>query len=209
MPFDFPTETSGLSPLRRFNGMLQAIEKETRQGQRGPYDVAIFDFTDVVVIESTEPYPFPIAQIQISHSTRTETRWAALGNSIRRLFGDVEGATTACLVGKNQDWAMLPAPTRRPVDPDNPGGDWETQDTDCWQVVSVEGAAQAAEDLTEHILNLADGKLEPAFYSVALTDPKVMASSDTINALTERKLLPALLEAGKLTRDAEGVLHKA
>lgn len=205
----FSTETSGLSPLRRFKSILQSIKKETRMGNRGPYDVAIFSFTDVEVLESTEPYPFPTAQLQISHSTRTETRWAAFADSIRRLFGEEEGATTDPLVGKKQEWAMLPAPTRRPVDLNEPQGDWETQDTDCWQVVSVEGAAEAAADLSAHILELLDGVPEAKSSEVLLADKQVMASPDTINAITGRALLPALLASGALMRDEEGVLHKA
>lgn len=202
------TETSGLIPLRRFKGMCQSIEEDVRKGDRGEYTVIVFKFTDLEVIESVSPFPFPTAEIQISHSDRSETRWAAMGDSIRRLLGPDEGADAMVLQGKNQEWAMLPAPTRRPEDPQNPGGNWVTADTECWQVITVEGAAEAAENLTEHLLDLADGKTDTQFHAAALADDKVRADPKTITAITDRKLLPALFEAKRLTRDAEGVLHK-
>jgi len=188
--------------------MCRSIEEDLRKGDRGGNTVIVLKFTDLEVIESVSPYPFPTAEIQISHSDRSETRWAAMGDSIRRLLGPDEGADAMVLEGKMQEWAMLPSPTRRPEDPQNPGGYWETLDTDCWQVVAVEGAAEAAENLTEHLLDLADGKTDTQFNQAALADTKVTASPTTVTAITERTLLPALIAAKQLSRDAEGVLHK-
>jgi len=189
--------------------MCQSIEEDERQGDRGTYKVIVFKFTDLEVLESVSPYPFPTAEIQISHSDRSETRWAAMGDSIRRLLGPEDGADAMVLEGKRQEWAMLPSPTRRPEDPENPRGAWVTADTDCWQVVAIEGAAEAAQDLTEYLCELADGKTEVDFHAKALGDSRVMADPKTIEAITERKLVPALVEAKLLTRDAEGILHKA
>lgn len=203
------TETSGLIPLRRFKGVCQSIEEDVRKGDRGEYTVIVFKFTDVDPIESVTPFPFPTCEIQISHSDRTETRWAAMGDSIRRLLGPDEGADAMVLQGKKQEWAMLPSPTRRPEDPQNPGGNWVTEDTPCWQAVAVEGAAEAAENLTERLLDLADGKTDTQFNQAALADPQVTASPTTVTSITGRTLLPALIEAKQLSRDSEGVLHKA
>lgn len=202
------TETSGLSPLRHFKGTCQSVEAETRQRDRGEYQVVVFKFVDLEVIKSVSPYPFPTAELQISHSDRSETRWAAMGDSILRVLGPEEGQDAENLAGKKQEWKMVPSPIRRPEDPDNPRGNWVTADTDCWQVISVEGAEEAAADLTSHLLDLADGKTDVQFQEAALADPKVMADPDTIGAITERTLLPALIAAKQLSRDAEGILHK-
>lgn len=212
------TETSGQSPLRHFKGRCLTqedpdnlgVKLEERTGNDGStYEVVVFKFVDLEVVKTVTPYPFPTAELVISHSVKAETRWAAMGDSIKRLLGPEEGADAENLAGKMQEWKMLPSPRRRPVDPNNPRGAWETVQEDCWQVVAVEGAEEAAEDLTEHLLDLADGKTEVQFHAVALADSRVQADTPTITAITERTLLPALIKAEKLTRDAEGVLHKA
>lgn len=185
------------------------VKLEERTGNDGStYEVVVFKFKDLEVIETVTPYPFPTAELVVSHSVKVETRWAALGDSIKRLLGPEEGADAENLAGKMQEWKMLPSPRRRPVDPNNPRGAWETIEEDCWQVVAVEGAAEAAEDLTERILDIADGKTLTQFNQAALADNRVTADSKTVGAITDRKLLPALEEAGRLTRDAEGVYRK-
>ncbi len=72
------------TPLRRFQGTLKEYKSEKHTPQDGgrEYMVIVFDFTDVVVLESVEPYPFPIATLNVSYSTATETRWDALAKSI-------------------------------------------------------------------------------------------------------------------------------
>lgn len=185
------------------------VKLEERTGNDGnTYEVVVFKFKDVDPIASITPYPFPTAELVISHSTKVETRWAALGDSIKRLLGPEEGADAENLAGKMQEWKMIPSPRRRPVDPNNFRGAWETVEEDCWQVVAIEGATEAAEDLAEYILNLVDGKTDTQFNQVALADPRVTADPKTVTTITDRTLLPALVEAKKLTRDAEGVYHK-
>jgi len=186
------------------------VKLEERTGSDGStYDVVVFKFKDVEVIESISPYPFPTAELVISHSMKTETRWAAMGDSIKRLLGPEEGADAENLAGKVQEWKMVPSPRRRPVDPDKPRGAWETVDEDMWQVIAIEGAAEAAENITAILLDLADGKTDAKFYEAAMKHPAVMASPDTIEAITERLILKALMDGKLLSRDAEGVLHKA
>jgi hypothetical protein len=179
-----------------------------------------FDFIDLEVIESTEPYPFPTAKLAIRYIAPTESRgetdWEAFSGSLRRLIPGCPDPDP--LVGKMQEWAMLPAKVRilaKEEDGTTPLLDtqgkqvWEAGEADRWQLVSVEGIEDTSKDLTEHLLELADGKTEVQFNQAALTDKKVMANSDTVDAITNRVLLPALIEAGKLIRDDEGVLHKA
>lgn len=212
-----PTETSGQSPLRHFKATCltqedpnnMGVKLEERTGNDGStYEVVVFKFKDVDVIDSITPYPFPTAALVISHSIKNETRWAALGESIRRLLGPDEGADAEVLAGKRQEWKMLPSPRRRPVDPNNFRGDWETIQEDMWQVIAVEGAEEAAADLTAHLVAMADGKTDAQFHSAALEDEKVRLDPNTVSAITERTLLTALIASNLLSRDAEGVLHK-
>ncbi|KKL76204.1 hypothetical protein LCGC14_2047290, partial [marine sediment metagenome] len=39
-------------------------------------------------------------------------------------------------------------------------------------------------------------------------DPQVTAKPDVVQAITDRKLLQTLLDAGRLTRGSDGILHK-
>jgi hypothetical protein len=88
---------------------------------------------------------------------------------------------------------------------------WGDVDQPCWKVVSVDGLGSVEEkdaDFNAFLVDLADGKTEPKFYEVALTDSKVTARPNIVEAITDRRLLDNLTEMGLLTRDAEGILHK-
>lgn len=197
-------DTQSLSPLRRFKGVLEKYEgipgKDQTTGRE--YMSVEFSFSDLEVLESTELYPFPIAQIRIGYSRSANTRWDALGKSMRALSGPQ--AEPDALVGKRQEWAMLPGKLRVLNQETQV---WEDAMQDCWQVVSVEGLAPP-EDLTDYIVGMADGKSEQQFNQLFLQDAKLRERSDLITALTERKLLEPLLLGNRLSRDAEGVLHK-
>ena len=202
------------TPLRRFSGKLQDYvpTKVTPEGGR-EYMSIVFNFVDVVVIESVEPYPFPIATINISYSTSTETRWDALATSIKKLFESTPALEE--LVGKTQEWAYLPAKLRKKL-PDAEGGAWVTADDEAWQVVSIGEASAGSQaagtepgfDIDAHILNLLDGKTEQDFYQAFYQDPKVRSHPELITAATERKLLGTLEEAGRVSRDSEGIWHR-
>jgi hypothetical protein len=168
----------------------------------------VFEFTDLEVIESVTPYPFPIATVEIRLSSRTETAWDAFASSLKRAMG--EAATTSMLVGKMQEWAMLPSPLRRPRQKEEGAEQvWTTEEEPAWQVVSVEGAAQATEDIAARILDVADGKTEKALYEALLGDAKIRSNPSIVTQITDRKLVSGLVEKGALSRDTEGILHKA
>ena len=215
---DFPSlrTREALSPLRRFKGTLSAITKEEEQGDRGTYLRLQFGFTEVEVIETLEPYPFPTAQIGLSVSKSADTRWDAFGKSVLKATGDVDDLNL--LVGHKQEWAMLPAMLRQPlVDADgNPiiqttgrGAGrqaWGDMPTDCWQVVSVDGYSGAA-DPTPDILTMLEGKTDTefhqAFQSSELARTNVALMTENVN----RQLLPRLEAEGRASRSADGIWH--
>ncbi|KKL04513.1 hypothetical protein LCGC14_2615330, partial [marine sediment metagenome] len=62
MSMDRPT--GGDTPLRRFRGVLDSLKLDQRTSNDGrTYAVALFNFKDLEVLESEEPFPFPIAII--------------------------------------------------------------------------------------------------------------------------------------------------
>jgi len=199
--------TDAISPLRHIRGRLQEYNAIDREGDRGTFKVIEFKFVDLEVIEATSPYLFPVGTIVVSYSGSTETRWDALAKSYKKLAPDAHDLKE--LVGKMQEWRMLPA-SRRNRDAES--GAWGTITEDMWQIVAVEGLGSVEEvekGFDEHVFGIADGKNEKDFYAAALGDEQVRKNPKVVTAITERKLLQAYLDAGRLTRDAEGVLHKA
>jgi len=193
------------TPLRRFRGLLKEYnsEKVSPDGGGREYMRITFDFIDLEVMESMEPYPFPIATLQISYSTATETRWDALAQSIKRVVG--LNPTLEDIVGKTQEWAYLEATLRAQVE-----GVWTNTKQEAWQLVSLAGTVSGNgvdDGIDDHVLALLDGKTEQDFYAVLYADELVRKHPETISAATERLLLPALEKAGRITRDTEGIYH--
>ena len=104
-----------------------------------------YNFDNVEVFQSTEPYPFPIVQISILHSNRDKSNAGVLGQSIDKIInaGTDENAPQQLvknqdfLIGKFQEWKvtgghMMPAR-------DDATGKWVEQARDAWAVVWVDG----------------------------------------------------------------------
>ena len=219
----------GQSPLQEFNAILESWEAETREAQSDDpgttprkYQVITFNFKDLEVIKSTEPYPFPIAVLTIGYApptvSRGNTRWDALAGSIRKLTPDPD---LDQLVGKRQTWAMRPSTLRQALTDEDgtPKLDgrlrplWGDVQQDAWQVTEVDGlgsTAESDEEFMDFLVGAADGKTPTDWYEALLGDQRVTKGrGDIVTAITERKILDTLLQAGKLTQDEEGVLHKA
>lgn len=217
----------GQSPLREFEAILDSWEAETREAQSDnpgdtprKYQVITFNFKDLNVIESTEPYTFPIAVLSIGYASPTvsrgNTRWDALASSIRKLTPDPD---LDLLVGKQQTWAMRPATLRQALTEEDgtPKLDgrlrplWGDVTEDAWQVLEIEGlgsTAESDEDLMDFIVDEAEGKLEKDWYEGLLGDRRITQRNDLVTAITDRKILDTLKAAKKLTVDSEGILHK-
>ncbi len=219
----------GQSPLQEFIAIMDSWEAETREvasdepgGSPRKYQVITFNFKDLEVIKSTEPYAFPIAVLSIGYAlptvSRGNTRWDAFAGSVRKLTPDPD---LDLLVGKRQTWAMLPATLRQALTEEDgtPKLDgrlrplWGDVKSDCWQVKEIEGlgsTAESDEEFMGFLVGEADGKTPTDWYEALLGDRRVtQGRGDIVTAITERKLLDTLLTAGKLTQDSDGVLHKA
>ena len=214
--------TGGDTPLREFIGILEEYKAEEHQGNDGSkYTTVNFNFKELEVLDAVEPYPFPIAVIRIGYkppkASRGGTKWDVLAGSLRKLAP--KNPDPDLLVGKKQQWKMVESPLRGIIKDEagqemvNANGDkvWGEVPTLCWAIVSVDGLGsveQKDKDFNVFLVDLADGKTEPQFYSAALTNSEVTARPNIVEAITDRKLLATLIEMGKLERDAEGILHK-
>jgi len=207
------------TPLIKFRGVLKNYEVNTgvstfagREGQE--FTRIVFNFTDIEVLESLEPYAFPIAVISLPYSERSETRWAALAKSFRNVLPQPD---IDLLVGKKQEWHFTKGNnTRQQVDETAADGTtarvWKSLPTDAWQLTWIEGAGSVnGANLMDSIVVAADGKSNEQFYQWLYGDPTVkqMAGyNDAVTAASNRELLETLQTGGKLSRDAEGIWHK-
>jgi len=205
---------TGTTPLRRFRAKLSGISHKDGEGsdqatgRSWTYRNVIFDFTELEVLESSEVYPFPVAQIGIRYadpsSSRGGTPWAAFSESVRQLLGTT--ASLNELKGKVQEWGMGPCKLRQRGE----DGQWAEVDGEAFKVISVEGAgdvAAAQEDLMEVVLKLLNGKSEKDFNEEAFKNELIRGNSELVDRIVNRKLLPELEKAGKAKADAEGIWH--
>jgi len=211
------SEPTGQSPLRHFKGRLVKIAKDDRtyeESGRTSRDI-VFDFVELDVKDAIEVYVFETTQIRIRYAdpsqSRGATAWAALSKSVRDLLG--VGSPISGLVGKYQEWKWLPCTLRQQ---DRETKAWGDVPGEAWAILSVEGVESATAggsagpaDARAKVVALADGKTEKQFNEAALTDPGLRPHSEIIEAITSRKLLPEMIEGGLLTKDTEGVYHKA
>lgn len=207
---NFAPPAENRSPLVKFRGKLAALTQETftPEGGGNARVRVKFQFTDLEVIESTEPYLLPIAEISIGYSNRSETAWAALAASCRKLLPTPD---PNLLEGKTQVWHYTTARLRV-----NRDGEWVTaDDAKAWQVEEIEGYGSADEggkDLMTEIVSLLDGKDESAFNNAFFTSAELKrlpGYQDALNdLLNDRGLYKALESGGLVAKDADGIYHK-
>jgi hypothetical protein len=214
--------TDQQSPLVRFSGVLKEWKQDIREATETNSRTSVgvkFDFTDVTVIESTEPYNFPIASLRIPYSDRAGTAWAEFTKSLRALvpmevlMGSAEPLDV--LNGKVQEWYYAPVKLRRPGkegDPDEK--EWKLRDAKAWTLVSCEGygVAGGAGNIMDAIVEFIgkDGKKDAEIYQWLYTDQTLKGMggfSSAIEAAAERTLLSGLVTGGKLKE--EGGAYKA
>ena len=213
-------------PLIRFKGNLKNYVTETKESQDpgGKARLSVtFNFTDVVVIESREPYVFPIATITISYSEGRDTRWAAWTNSFKAVVPADSWASSdpiqEALVGRNQEWYFKSASLRAPVRDENneivmENGKqkWAKQPADAWQIEGVEGLTQATgPGLMDALVDFAHGKTDKEIFQEALTNQSwknLAGYNDMVEGVTGRTLLPVLVSSGKLTANPDGTYSK-
>lgn len=196
----------GDSPLLDFEGVLAAWERIEREFENRTYRVIKFKFTAVRALDATEPYPFPVAEININFADpvtdRGNSRWAHWSTSARNITGQRMDAIKA-LVGKRQRWKRIPKKIRQQVE-----GEWVDAEVPVWTIIELEGSQvpQDSAGNVGYVLGIANGKTETEFYQAALEDQRVMRDPVLVTALTNRSFVSQMLEAGQLERNSEGVL---
>jgi len=219
------------SPLRYFKGKLGSITGS--MVQRGTMPQAKlevnYNFSELEVFDSAEPYPFPIAQISMMHSNRTKSNMGVLGASMDKLInaGVDSNATQAqvknqdFLIGKVQEWKVIPG--HMMWDNDKQA---ETP-REAWEVVYVEGvggtphsgvaATVSASTSTvdtptgvtpvQQALNLLDGKTQQDWNTLVFQDVLVKGDQSLVAKIIGGAFIPELEAVGMVTKDDNGVFH--
>lgn len=218
-------ETGGFrSPLRHFRAKLDSITGSMVQRGNMPQPKleVLYNFSELEVIETTEPYPSPITQMNIMHSNRVKSNMGVLGASIDKIINaglDENAAQDKVknqdfLKGKIQEWKMTPGHMMWDADR---GAETPRE---CWEVVMVEGVGGTSSSGTiaptveqgvtplQQAINLLDGKTLQQWNNIVFQDPLVKGDADLVNSIIQGSLITGLEAAGTLTKDDNGVYHK-
>jgi len=214
------------TPLRDFWGKLASITGEMRQGNSGSYAVALYNFDDVEVVESVEPYTSPIAQIEVAVSTKAKSKMGYLGKSIDKIINAGLPLDTPSEEAKNQSYIigktlhMKLTPGHLIPNKDDTTGAWTEKPTDCWTLIEIrdEGVASPvaaaqptqsapAVDANAQALALLNGKTEQQWHQAVFVDPIVKANTAVIQTILNKTFITGLEAAGKIVKADDGTYH--
>ena len=206
-----PIEESGdRLPVTWFKGTLQKIS--TEQNERFNSTRGVFDFVGCEILESTEPYPFPVVKLNIGLSRRENTYWIAMENSVRNIMG-TEIFSLYNLEDKKQEWKRLP--TKIGGRPRNEDGTqattgWEVVERPAWHCVAVEGYASASDNgmtIWEGILSLITAPITEAELSAKVFNAHEIKGlkgfSDAVTLASDRAIGKQLLAMGLVTQEGD------
>jgi len=191
------------TPVREFKGTLEKITANLVDRFTPPRTEIVFNFVDVEVIETTEPYPFPIAQISIMHSNREQSFWGIFATSVDKLIP--ASGELSYLEGKELHFKM----TSGHMMWDATKG--EETPRDCWELVGVEGEVETSTttkaDATTRALELLDNKNIADWNQIVFQDPVVKADGELVTSILNNTFIPSMKEAGVISEDENGIYH--
>jgi len=214
------------TPLRDFWGTLTSITGEMRTGNTGQYAVALYNFDNIEVVESVEPYLSPIGQIECGVSTKERSKMGYLGKSIDNVINAGLPLDAPAEQVKKQDYIigkflhMKLMPGRMIPSKDDATQKWDEKPTDCWELLEIRGEGAPAPvaavpgvapvtgiDANQQALALLNGKTVQAWHQVAFADPIIKSDTAVVQTIISGMFVSGLEAAGKITKDADGVYH--
>ena len=204
----------GGTPLRKFYGILESIYPEERTFGPGssPQIHNVLNFKEVEVIETVEPYNFPIAVISIKASDKKSSGWGLFGESLLKFLSEDEDIKDC--VGRKFGLEME---VGHVYGKDRQTG--EDMTGNPWLVFELEGAsaeAPAAKDgkvkvkvtAGERAEELLDNKTRAEFNKSFYADPLCRKDTALQRSVTDKSFINSLVQLGKFTEDEDGVFHK-
>jgi len=212
------------TPLREFWGKLDSYTGEMRDGNNGSYLVVLYNFSEVEVLQSSEPYVSPIAQLEIPHSARAKSKMGYWGESIDKIINAGVPLNVPQEEVKNQDY-LIGKTGRYMLTPGNMI--WNVAEkmekpVECWKLMELRGVgtpsagkptqgtatpgpANPTQSSMQVALNLLNGKTEQQWHQEVFANPVVKADSSLVNDIIGRKFLPPLEAAGIVTKNEAGI----
>ncbi len=228
-----------IGPLRRVTGILDSMPTEPQtfgQGEGAKHSTRItVNMKELEVIETTEPYHFPIFTFQMTLSNRKKSRWGVFGGSAIAIIDtqyieeQLDQANPNFLkpsdrmdikdcIGKRLGMVVADGEDGRPEPPMLYDGRAEMdKPTPTWTVYEIEGIGSAggqgvsAKDLAMALL---DGKTLTEFNKDALANSIIrndtgLLQSISMPATAAGSFANALVKANLFTKDEQGVYHKS
>ncbi len=213
------------SPLQEFVGDLASITgMMVQRGQmKAPALEVTYNFENIEVIRSTEPYPFPIAQISIFQNTGAKSAMGVWGSSIDKLINadlpedappeDIKPQEylkghriRVALTGGHMQWDSKEKK-------ETPRDSWEVMELMDSPAPAKPAAKPAAgsnpssKTPIQQALDLLNGKTEQQFYQAIFASPvfKAPTHQTVVQEIIGKQFLPPLEEAGTVTKDDKGV----
>ena len=192
------------TPLRKFTGRLDSYGVE--QGKP-----AMLNFTELEVIASIEPYPFPSGVIEIWPSTRVKSKRGVFGTSLGKFIQpheDLRDCIGKVIGMEMTEGHMLPKK-------DDESGEWKNVPMSAWEVFSVDGmqlaadgSAPAAKTPAERAMELLDGAGLGEFNQKAMADTVIRDDPTLLQQIVGKTFAQSLLDAGVFTKDQDDVYHR-
>lgn len=186
------------TPLREFIGDFTNYEAE-RDEQYKRVRVTL-QFSNIQVIQSTEPYPFPIAQLVIPFSQRKRSAMGFLVDSIDKL---IPGGSLSSILNKRVRMKMLS---------ENYGrwrGETEDRIRDAWNVVELVGQETVGVNAVDVAIALAVGQPYDnlsKFHQQAFQNPVIKKDRTLLGKILNKTFIEEMIEMGALEVSADGVL---
>jgi hypothetical protein len=189
-------------PVKEFKGKLDSFTTELVTRFQPARTYVNLNYSEVEVIETAEPYPFPILQISMSLNIRRVSQWTILADSIAKLVSPQQDIKDT--IGMVHHMKLTPGHMMWNRD--------ERQATprDAWEIIDLSGGMlkeKTAGNSTDRALELLDGKIEEEWNQLVFQDKVVKGDSKLIDDIIHRKFLPTMESAGRIVKDTNGVWH--
>jgi len=196
-------------PVKHFKGKLDSFNTELRTNVTPAKEYINILFSDLTIIETREPYNFPILQISFPHSSRKSSYWGVFASSGLKFIGEDEDFPN--LQGRYMELQLTPGHMMW----DSSKG--EETPRDCWEIINVFGeggvdtpaASKSKSAPLDEALRLLDGKSEADFNQAVFQNEIVKAGGLIPSILdnTETGFLQTLLSTGRASKDENGIFH--
>ncbi|KKM99430.1 hypothetical protein LCGC14_1147980 [marine sediment metagenome] len=194
-----------------FKGLLKAIQTLQRppnpQYPNSKAQMRLkYDFEDIEVVESREPYEFPVFSFEITYTpTMPLSPFGALASSLSGIVPPEGRENPRFVEGQRVHMKWADCMLRRNVD-----NKWVDVEGQAWQFIGIEGyTAEEGPSLNERLVMLMSGKTEVEFQQ-AYYGEVALQSLPGYNEATEKlangELIKEFEDAGLITRNEEGLL---